>query len=155
MAWDTVKVVTNNTQLVNDFTDLNGRGRYVRIFGTTRSTQYGYSIFELEVYGKAVVANNVLAAAAGSEDQAGDRFLVAYPNPTSGLLTVRYTLTAGGAVELSVAGAQGNKVKSLVSRKQPAGEHEASVDMQNMPAGMCYVILKCNGVTLTRKVVKK
>jgi hypothetical protein len=42
-----------------------------------------------------------------------------------------------------------------VSRKQAAGEHEASVDMQGMPAGLYYVILKQGGSTLTRKVVRK
>jgi len=153
VAWDTVKIITNNTQLVNDHPDLSARGRYVRIFGTTRSTQYGYSIFELEVYGKAVVANNVLAA--DIDNSSEDRFLVAYPNPTSGQLTVRYTLPAASTVELSLAGAQGSKIKTLVSGKQPAGEHEATVDLQSLPAGLYYVTMKHNGTTRTRKVVKK
>lgn len=50
-AWDTVKAVSANSTLVNDHTGLAANGRYVRIYGTTRATQYGYSIFELEVYG--------------------------------------------------------------------------------------------------------
>ncbi len=28
-----------------------GSGRYVRMFGTQRATQYGYSLLELQVYG--------------------------------------------------------------------------------------------------------
>jgi chitinase len=51
--WTDVKSVTGNTTLVNDYTGLSGSGRYVRIYATTRSTAYGYSIFELEVYGAA------------------------------------------------------------------------------------------------------
>ena len=30
---------------------LDANGRYVRMYGTTRATQYGYSLFEFEVYG--------------------------------------------------------------------------------------------------------
>lgn len=50
-SWSTIKNVTNNTALVNDHTSLSGTGRYLRINGTLRGTAWGYSIFELEVYG--------------------------------------------------------------------------------------------------------
>ncbi|MER7701498.1 discoidin domain-containing protein [Kitasatospora sp. NPDC097605] len=35
----------------DDWTGLSGKGRYVRMYGTARGTSYGYSLFELEVYG--------------------------------------------------------------------------------------------------------
>jgi hypothetical protein len=50
-TWTTMRSVTGNTSLVNDQTGLVGTGRYVRINGTARATQWGYSIFELEVNG--------------------------------------------------------------------------------------------------------
>jgi hypothetical protein len=50
-AWTTIKTITGNTALINDHTGLSGTGRYVRMNGTLRGTVYGYSIFELEVYG--------------------------------------------------------------------------------------------------------
>ncbi|HYG39995.1 MAG TPA: discoidin domain-containing protein [Cytophagales bacterium] len=50
-TWTTIKTVTGNTSLINDQTGLSGSGRYVRIYGTARGTGWGYSIFELEVYG--------------------------------------------------------------------------------------------------------
>lgn len=56
VSWDTVKAVTGNSTTVNDYTGLTASGRYVRIYGTARATQYGYSIYELEVYGAAPVA---------------------------------------------------------------------------------------------------
>jgi hypothetical protein len=49
--WSTVKTITGNTGLLNNHADVSGEGRYVRIYGTTRGTPYGYSIYELEVYG--------------------------------------------------------------------------------------------------------
>jgi hypothetical protein len=58
-TWTTIKTVTGNTALVNDNTGLTGTGRYVRIYGTARGTGYGYSIFELEVYGGGVSGANI------------------------------------------------------------------------------------------------
>jgi hypothetical protein len=49
--WTTLKTVTGNTSLSNDYTGLSGTGRYVRLYGTARGTTYGYSLYELEVYG--------------------------------------------------------------------------------------------------------
>jgi hypothetical protein len=37
---------TGGTQTLN----ISGSGRYIRMFGTTRATQYGYSIFEFQVF---------------------------------------------------------------------------------------------------------
>jgi hypothetical protein len=31
--------------------DVSGSGRYVRMYGTTRATGYGYSLWEFQVYG--------------------------------------------------------------------------------------------------------
>jgi len=49
--WTDMKTITSNTALVNDHTGLTGSGRYVRMNGTLRGTAWGYSIFEMEVYG--------------------------------------------------------------------------------------------------------
>ncbi len=38
---------TGGTQTLN----ITGTGRYVRMYGTTRATQYGYSLWEFQVYG--------------------------------------------------------------------------------------------------------
>lgn len=56
--WSTLRTVTGNTTTVNDFTGLSGTARYVRINGTSRTTAYGYSIYELEVYGNAVAVQS-------------------------------------------------------------------------------------------------
>jgi len=54
--WTTVKTITDNTALVNDHTGLVASGQFVRIYGTKRATPYGYSIYELEVYGEPITA---------------------------------------------------------------------------------------------------
>ena len=50
-AWTTIASVTNGDGSVDDLSGLSGSGRYVRILGTRRGTQWGYSLWELEVFG--------------------------------------------------------------------------------------------------------
>jgi hypothetical protein len=57
--WTTLQNIQNNTSLSNDFANLSSTGRYVRIYGTARGTTYGYSIYELEVYGTLVSSSNI------------------------------------------------------------------------------------------------
>ena len=50
--WTTIQNVFGNaTAGVKDYTNLSGSGRYVRVYGTARLTQYGYSLLDFNVYG--------------------------------------------------------------------------------------------------------
>lgn len=53
-SWTTIATVTGNpTAGVHDYSGLKGAGRYVRIYGTARTTPYGYSLYDFNVYGVA------------------------------------------------------------------------------------------------------
>jgi hypothetical protein len=74
--WQTIRTVTGNATLVNDWTGLIGTGRYVRVYSSARSSQWGNSIFELEVYGTsgctvpaqpAAIAGNATVASGSSQ----------------------------------------------------------------------------------------
>jgi glucose/arabinose dehydrogenase len=49
-AWTTVYSTTNGDGGVDNLTFTPRTGRYVRVFGTTRATSWGYSLWEFEVY---------------------------------------------------------------------------------------------------------
>ncbi len=49
-GWTDVFSTTTGNGAIDDVT-LSGSGRYVRVYGTARGTAYGYSLFDLEVYG--------------------------------------------------------------------------------------------------------
>jgi hypothetical protein len=49
---------------IEDRTGLSGTGRYVRLYGTVRQTVYGYSLWEMEVYGTAQPSKPSLIVAA-------------------------------------------------------------------------------------------
>ncbi|MEU3462545.1 discoidin domain-containing protein [Streptomyces sp. NPDC006733] len=49
--WTTVYSTTTGNGATDDLTGLAGTGRYVRVNGTARGTAYGYSLYEMQVYG--------------------------------------------------------------------------------------------------------
>jgi len=49
-TWTTIYSTTTSTGGLQDLA-VNGSGRYVRMHGTQRATQYGYSLLEFQVYG--------------------------------------------------------------------------------------------------------
>lgn len=49
-TWTTVHTVTDGDGLFDDL-DVSGTGRHVRVYATERATQWGFSIYELEIYG--------------------------------------------------------------------------------------------------------
>jgi hypothetical protein len=49
--WTTIYSTTTGNGGTDDLTGLAGSGRYVRLNGTARGTSYGYSLYEMQVYG--------------------------------------------------------------------------------------------------------
>nr|WP_184840621.1 discoidin domain-containing protein [Allocatelliglobosispora scoriae] len=50
-TWTTIYSTTTSTGFKQTITGLTGTGRYVRMYGTARSSTYGYSLWEFQVYG--------------------------------------------------------------------------------------------------------
>ncbi|MGW4691433.1 discoidin domain-containing protein [Kitasatospora cineracea] len=50
-TWSPVATEKAGDGGTDEFTGLSGKGRYVRMYGTARGTSYGYSLYEMEVYG--------------------------------------------------------------------------------------------------------
>jgi PKD repeat protein len=59
-TWTTLKQVRGNVDLLNDYSGLAGVGRYIRMKGIARGTDYGYSLFSFEVYKKQLLPNIAL-----------------------------------------------------------------------------------------------
>ncbi len=50
-TWTTIYSTSSGNGATDDLTGLTGSGRYLRVYGTARGTSYGYSLWELKVYG--------------------------------------------------------------------------------------------------------
>jgi len=156
--WVSMKTITGNNQLINDHVDLSSTGRYIRIYGTSRSTQYGYSIFELEVYGTISSARSTtdnLVLSTDRDEASDEHVMVLYPNPSEGQVTIQYNLKEASRAMLTLSAGQNSSTRVLVDKKLSKGEHKSTFDMDMLPAGLYYVTLKCNGATHSRKLIKK
>jgi hypothetical protein len=56
--WTNIYSTTSGAGGIEDLTGLSGVGRYVRMYGTVRGTQYGYSLWEFEVFGTPFTATS-------------------------------------------------------------------------------------------------
>jgi len=79
VAWTTIRTITGGDGGIDDLTDLAGFGRYVRILGTRRGTEWGYSLWSFEVYGDpaAVSFNRALSRPAVSSSDFSSSFTAA------------------------------------------------------------------------------
>jgi hypothetical protein len=50
-SWRQIYSTTSSDGGVDNVTGLSGTGRYVRVYGTQRATQWGYSLWDLEIFG--------------------------------------------------------------------------------------------------------
>ncbi len=50
-TWTSISTTTTGDGGTDDLTGLTGTGRYVRVYGTKRGTPYGYSLYEVQVFG--------------------------------------------------------------------------------------------------------
>jgi GH18 family chitinase len=143
VTWTTIKTITNNTDLSNDHTDLNGTGRYIRIYGTARGTVYGYSIFELEVYGSA-------AARLAMKEESVDQSIVAFPNPTDAKVSLQLSSYWQEGAKIALANALG---KVLVT--EPVQNAAHTIDLSLFPAGVYFLTISTPTYTTTRRIVKR
>lgn len=77
------------------------------------------------------------------------------PSPTRNISSVKYSISQGGYVNLSLYDARGRKIATLVNRVQSTGMYTISVDLSNhrLPNGIYFYRLESNGFIETEKVV--
>jgi hexosaminidase len=92
-TWTTVYTRTNGTGGTETLTGFTGTGRYIRVYGTARGTQYGYSLYEFEVFNDHDLALNrpttassvepgtTFTATLATDGNAATRWSSAYADP--------------------------------------------------------------------------
>jgi endoglucanase Acf2 len=139
-TWTTIKTVTGNTTLINDNTGLSGTGRYVRIYGTTRATVWGYSIYELEVYGAAKSATEV-------SDLESPSALSIYPVPFNNLLNIEGNNDIKQVTIYDLSG-------RVCIDKLCNNEAFTTINVENLKKGVYMVRVKVGNEVILKKVVK-
>lgn len=147
-TWTVLKTVTGNSTHVNEHAGLSGHGRYLRIYGTARTTGYGYSIFELEAYGSLYTGARLAAV---SEAKAGKWTVSLYPNPVSGS---QVQVSSNEALKLiKVVDLSGKVWLNQILRSKPAGRYP--VDISLIPQGMYLLqVVNMKDETQSLKFIK-
>ncbi len=76
-----------------------------------------------------------------------------YPNPFNGQTVIRYRLSRAAQVQLSVFNLLGQKIKTLVSRKQSAGTYRVIFNAENLPSGVYIYRLKIGAKQFAKKML--
>lgn len=93
------------------------------------------------------VANETVVAADGFSLSDG------YPNPANTSTTARYELLQTSHVTITLHDVLGRTVRTLHAGTTPAGEHELTIDVADLAAGLYFYRLQAGGAVLTRSVV--
>jgi hypothetical protein len=77
----------------------------------------------------------------------------AYPNPSTGIVTFRYSLAEPSQAQLTLLDINGQLIDTVVSDYQQAGAHEASYDLSALPNGIYIYTLETSKGKETRRIV--
>jgi len=148
--WTPLQTVTGNTSLTNDLGGLSGSGRYVRLRGISRATGYGYSLYELEVYGTATANAKVAATAATAvrADSTASTELVLFPNPAGASTTLAGVAAYPATARLYDVRGSLLQTVELTSAAQV-------LDVAPLPAGWYVLRVSSPGHVQTQRLLKQ
>jgi hypothetical protein len=75
------------------------------------------------------------------------------PNPSRGTTTIPFRLAAPGRISLTLCDVRGRRIRVLYEGAAPAGESRVPVDMRDLPAGVYFYRLTCQGESRARSFV--
>src|SRR5215510_4865148 len=116
-TWTTIFTTTTGNGGADDLT-VSGSGRYVRMLGTARATQYGYSLFEFQVFGTvggaacATLPGAPNGLSAAGVTSASVTISWTAPNPGANCAIISYRVFQDGVQVATPAGAS-----ALIDRK--------------------------------------
>ena len=78
-----------------------------------------------------------------------------FPNPTSGMTTINYTLANASDIHMSITDLSGKVIYTQVNKSQAAGSNQFAFDAANFANGVYYVTVRSGESVMTKKFVKK
>ncbi len=88
--------------------------------------------------------------------KAPDKYLLYqnYPNPFNPTTTIKYSLPEALHVTLDIYNSLGQKVRTLVNNKQPAGYHTINFNAEDLASGIYFYVLRAgNKFTAFKKMI--
>jgi hypothetical protein len=77
-----------------------------------------------------------------------------YPNPSSGLTTIEYSITETAGVSISITNSLGIELVGIINnRMHETGDYSINCDASNLPNGVYFLTIKAGNRTETKKFV--
>ena len=76
-----------------------------------------------------------------------------YPNPFSGVTTIKFTIRKKSNFQLRIYDVLGNEVATLVDEYKPAGSYEVEWDASGLPSGVYFYQLQARDFIETKKMI--
>jgi hypothetical protein len=93
------------------------------------------------------------ASGLGIDETDDDLSLEVYPNPSTGIISFRYSISDIRYSIFELYSMQGVKVKTLWAKEQPAGEHELQFDLSGLAPGVYFLNFRSGNNKVTKKLI--
>jgi len=152
-TWTNIFSTTTGNGATDDLT-VSGTGRYIRMYGTVRGTTYGYSLWELEVYGNASAARSAFQAV--SYDVLSlDESATIFPNPAkNGVVEVSILSPSTKNITLTLLSGSSQPVRAF-NRTIVKGVNRISLPVGNAADGLYFLMIKRDDEQVVKKVLIK
>ncbi|MGE5431610.1 MAG: discoidin domain-containing protein, partial [Syntrophomonadaceae bacterium] len=115
--WTTVKNETNSDGGLDAIT-CSQNARYVRMYGIQRATEWGYSLYELEVFGQSTTGTKNNESV---QEHFSYRLMDNYPNPFNPATTITYEVAERSHVRIDIINLLGQVIATLTNSEQNPG----------------------------------
>ncbi len=146
--WDVAQHITNGTGGLNTLS-ISMQARYVEMYGIQRGTQWGYSLYELEVYSSDTTTGTQGSLKIPEKYMLDDNF----PNPFNPTTMIGYQLPVKSRVTLDVYDVLGRKMAALVHGEENAGFYKVSFDGSGLSSGVYFCRFTAGKYTSVKKML--
>jgi beta-glucosidase len=147
--WNTIVNKANGVGGVEKWI-VNSDARYIRLTGTARGTEWGYSIYEFEVYN---IDSITTVNSAETKFPADYDLEQNYPNPFNPNTTISYTIPKEGFVTLKVYNILGEEIATLVNEEKKAGGYRIDFNGLNLASGIYIYKISVDNFISSRKMI--
>jgi beta-glucosidase len=145
-AWTDVYSTTTGDGGIDDITFITTSARYVRMYGTTRGTTYGYSLYEFEIYGDSgsTPPPTPTPTPSPTPTPTPTPSSTSTPTPTPGNLALNKTATASSTYSSTYAAAKAVDGKTSTSWRSASTNTEWIYVDLGATYSITKVVLKWN-----------
>jgi len=153
LSWTTLVIQSNGNGGFEKY-NVQANARYLKIYGTKRGTQYGYSLYEIEVF------NNTTSDINEEENNLPFNFSLSnnYPNPFNPTTTIIYNVPKASNVKIEIYNSLGQLVNVLMDSFHNPGRYNLvwnGKDSFGYPvsSGIYFYRMSAEGFALVKKMV--